>query len=111
MSLPLGYHSLTNLHQLHSFQAPIKNGLPVHSLRSNPDAALALTAEDIDQAFFSLGFGGYVIVGFDFPLKTGEGDDVRVYEKTYNPDYAYHEERADVYAWHVLHSTWHLLSQ
>ena len=86
-------------------QGPRKNGTPVLAARSNPLEGLDFDAPNIDSGFFSLGFGGSIIVGFDGPLVNGDGADVRIIEKTYCCS-AYPEELADVYAWDGSSAEW-----
>ena len=51
--------------------------------------------EQLPDAFFSLGLGGWIEVEFENPMANGEGDDVLVVEDTWGP---YVDETADVYA-------------
>ncbi|MEM2335988.1 MAG: PKD domain-containing protein [Candidatus Bathyarchaeia archaeon] len=67
-----------------------KDGTPVLPERSNPNNALG----EPDDLFFSLGFGGWIIVGFPYPIANRAGDDVLVIETTWG---TYPLEKADVY--------------
>ena len=82
-----------------------KNGTPVLAARSNPLEALDYDPADVDSNFFSLGFGGSIIVGFDGPVVNGPGADVQIFEKTYccSP---YPPEMVDVYAWDAASASW-----
>lgn len=70
----------------------------VDSDRSSPEAALEFAEANVATSFFSLGIGGEIIVEFNCPIQNGDGDDIRVYEKTY-PSTTYPTESAEVWAW------------
>lgn len=65
----------------------------VKPIRSNPEAVLDYENESIEQNFFSLGFGGLIIVEFQEPIQNG--DTVVVVEDTWGPPYPV--ESAKVY--------------
>ena len=73
-----------------SQQGKRKNGSSVPPDRSVPENGL-----ELDSKFFSLGFGGWIIVEFDCPIRNGEGNDVVIWEETWGK---YPLETADVYA-------------
>jgi len=55
-----------------SAQGLMKNGLAVPAIRSNPTAALGVAeATIVDGNFFSLGFGGNIVLGFDNGISAG----------------------------------------
>jgi hypothetical protein len=64
---------------------------PVSALRTNGNNALGLpqnsdaTVPETEVNFASLGFGGDITLGFDFPIKNGDGNDIKVFETTYAP--------------------------
>jgi len=68
-----------------SHQGLQKNGLPVAAARSDPTAALGVAENTpaVDTTFFSLGFGGDVVLGFDNGISTG----AMVVEATKEPGY------------------------
>jgi len=72
-----------------------KNGSAVTEGRSNPLQGLVYEANNVETDFFSLGFGGDIIVEFDCPIPNGEGDDLRIIEDTWG---SYPLETAEVYA-------------
>ena len=72
-----------------------KDGNPVRPGRSVPEQGLAFETGQDETNFFSLGFGGWLIAGFNCPIRNGPGDDVRVIEDTWG---AYPLEKAEVYA-------------
>lgn len=72
-----------------------KDGAEVLEIRSNPDSVLVWDDEQLPDAFFSLGLGGWVEVEFDKPIANGDGDDVLIVEDTWGP---YVAEIAAVYA-------------
>lgn len=72
-----------------------KNGAAVDEERSDPDQVLTLGSVSPDVDFFSLGFGGWIIVGFDCPIWNLDGTDVFVWEETWGTTYPL--ETADVY--------------
>jgi len=71
-------------------QGLTKDGSPVLPERSDPNNALGPP----DDIFFSLGFGGWIIVGFPYPIANRLGDDVLVIETTWG---VFPLETADVY--------------
>jgi hypothetical protein len=72
-----------------------KDGTPVRWQRSTPEQGLAFESGQSEFNFFSLGFGGWIIVEFDCPIQNGEGNDIKVIEDTWG---SYPLEKADVYA-------------
>ena len=79
------------------WQGPRKDGSPVLSIRSNPNNALGSPDSGVSGPpvnFFSLGFGGWIILGFPNPIANGPGDTALVIETTWG---SYPLERADVY--------------
>ena len=76
-------------------QGLTKGGGPVMPERSDPEQALKLEQNRKSKDFFSLGFGGWIIVEFDCPIPNGEGNDVGVWEDTWG---TYPAEYADVSA-------------
>jgi uncharacterized surface protein with fasciclin (FAS1) repeats len=92
-----------------SFDQKKKNdGTTIADSRSNPLNALNMP-ENSDEPtsennvnFVSLGFGGEIVLGFDGAIRNGEGDDIMVYETTFNSgpnnDCRRWPEKIDVYA-------------
>src|SRR5688572_1782667 len=75
-----------------SSQGIMKNGAPVPAARSDNTAALGVAEENtVDTNFFSLGFGGNIILGFDNGISSG----VFVVEST-NPDYPLEQAAVEV---------------
>lgn len=72
-----------------------KDGTPVRTERSTPEQGLEYETGQSESNFFSLGFGGCIIVEFDCPIRNGDGDDVKIIEDTWG---VYPLEEADVYA-------------
>ncbi|MGI6703792.1 MAG: SipW-dependent-type signal peptide-containing protein [Clostridia bacterium] len=75
----------------------------VKKIRSNPEAVLDYEKESIEQNFFSLGFGGWIIVKFKEPIRSG--DTVVVVEDTWGPPYPV--ESAKVYVAESEDGPWH----
>lgn len=71
------------------------NGSAVKSERSVPENALFYETGQKEDNFFSLGFGGWMILEFGCHITNGEGNDVRVVEDTWG---TYPLEKANVYA-------------
>jgi hypothetical protein len=82
---------------LYSKQGKRADGTAVLPSRSNPKAAVGV-AEDTtgDGTFFSLGFGGEIVLGFLNPIVNGTGADMdlQLVEATFEP---YPAEVVDVY--------------
>ncbi len=72
-----------------------KDGTAVRSQRSDPEQGLVYEAGQDESNFFSLGFGGWMIIEFDCPVLNRDGNDVKVWEDTWG---SYPSETADVYA-------------
>lgn len=73
-------------------QGLMKNGLPVPAIRSNPYSALGVAENDtVEGKFYSLGFGGKIILGFKNGIKNG----VVVVEAT-NPAYPLEKAKIEV---------------
>ncbi|MCX8008611.1 MAG: hypothetical protein N3A54_02810 [Patescibacteria group bacterium] len=69
-----------------------KNGTPVLPIRSNPDSALGVAENNtIEGNFYSLGFGGRIVLQFDNHQSGG----VLVVEST-NPNYPLEKARVEV---------------
>lgn len=68
-----------------------RDGSPVREVRSDPTAALGAPdgydadGEFIETNFYSLGYGGEIVLGFDNYICPGEDFDVRAYEVTGGP--------------------------
>lgn len=78
-----------------SHQGLRKDGNAVLTERSNPASALgAPDSPQPDINFFSLGFGGWVTLGFGSPIYNGPGDDIVTEEVTWG---GYPLESADVF--------------
>ncbi len=78
-------------------QGPRYDGTPVRAARSNPNAVLQYGLGQNETNFFSLGFGGEIIVKFDHTIIKGDGFKViRVVEDTWGGGYPL--ETAAVYA-------------
>ncbi|MBU0504762.1 hypothetical protein KJ708_02120, partial [bacterium] len=89
-------------------QGLTKGGDVIAAERSDPTNALTHDPADLTSVFYSLGFGGEIVVGFHCPLTNGSGNDVRVYEKTFPSD-TYPTELIEVYAWDEVNDVWMLL--
>lgn len=75
-----------------SSQGLMKNGLSVPAIRSNPNSALGIAENNtVDGNFYSLGFGGNIILGFDNGISSG----VIVVEAT-NPGYPAEKAKVEV---------------
>jgi len=79
-----------------SQQGTRKDGSPVRSGRSEPQAALTYEATGSETDFFSLGFGGEIVLAFPCQIVDGDGDDILVVEDTWGTGYP--REKAEVYA-------------
>lgn len=78
-----------------------KLNLPVEMIRSNPVQALGAPDPVINGVvnFYSLGFGGYLTVEFENPIKNGPGPDVKIHEATWNnSSCSSYPERAEIFA-------------
>lgn len=76
------------------------NGGAVAGDRSVPANALGAIKPSIPGTvnFFSLGFGGEIIVAFDGPVANGPGDDIRIGEVTWGYNCATYPESIEVFA-------------
>src|SRR5690606_30549484 len=59
-------------------------GNPIEIVRTNPDNALGVPENDDTYNFVSLGYGGELVVGFNEVAINGPGDDIQVFETTFN---------------------------
>lgn len=81
-----------------------KNGTAVLAERSDPNAVL------VDDAnFFSLGFGGEIILAFDCPIQNRDGNDLIIVEVTGGDRSTHPLETADIYGGQDLGGPWTLL--
>ena len=76
-------------------QGKKKDGTPVDANRSIPEQGLILENGQNVSNFFSLGFGGSIVVGFSNAIVDGSGADLKITEDTWG---SYPLEKADVYA-------------
>jgi len=84
-----------------------KNGQPVVADRSNPEKALGAPTNNAPGEFVSLGFGGSIVLGFEYPIINGEGNDIAVKETSFgNPDCGSWPEKVIAYAWDAANETW-----
>ena len=77
-------------------QGLTKGGGSVRLQRSTPEQGLEFETGENESNFFSLGFGGWIIVEFDCPIQNGDGNDVKIIEDTWGLPYPL--EKANVYA-------------
>ncbi len=63
------------------------NGQPVKAVRSVPEQGLKFEAGNNESNFFSLGFGGWIVVEFDYPIFNGTGTDLKITEDTWGGGY------------------------
>jgi peptidoglycan hydrolase-like protein with peptidoglycan-binding domain len=76
-----------------------KNGNAVDTNRSNPLHVLGAPQHDDTLNFYSLGFGGEMVVAFDLPILNLSGDDIVLTETTFgNRSYESYPETAAVFA-------------
>ncbi len=83
-----------------SYQPGLKNnGQPITNPdRLDPSKALGVPEDDDSLNFVSLGYGGEIIIGFDGAVINNIGNDIQVFETTYNDEtFASYPESADVY--------------
>lgn len=75
------------------------NGDDVASARSDQSEALGPEDPSDDAIdYVSLGFGGSIALEFDEVIPDVSGDDIRIYETSYDdPSFSSHPEKADVY--------------
>lgn len=99
INIPSGCFA-TSVIQSNSLQGNRKDGLPVLAIRSNTSEVLGAPDPVINNVvnFYSLGFTGYITVKFNQPIANGPGDDIRVYEATWNNrNCNNYPERAEVF--------------
>jgi hypothetical protein len=99
INLPGGCFA-TSVIASNTLQGNRKDGLPVLAIRSNTSEVLGAPDPVINNVvnFYSLGFTGYITVKFDQPVANGPGDDIRVYEATWNNrNCNNYPERAEVF--------------
>jgi uncharacterized surface protein with fasciclin (FAS1) repeats len=78
-------------------QGNMKNGNPVALSRSNPESALGVPQNTNAVNFVSLGFGGNIVVKFDYVVFDEEGYDLQIVETSFgNPSCNQYPERANV---------------
>lgn len=68
-------------------QGLTKGGVSVREERSTQEQGLAFESGQNESNFFSLGFGGWIVVEFDCPIRNGDGNDVRIIEDTWGTGY------------------------
>jgi hypothetical protein len=74
-------------------------GNPVVLERSNQEMAISSTLGQDEINFVSLGFGGSITVKMAQPIRNGEGQDLKIWETTYNsPSCNVYPEKAWVFA-------------
>jgi len=71
-----------------------RNDGPVDANRSVPEQGLELDSNHLASDFYSLGFGGWIIVGFTDLIVDAPGNDLRITEDTWG---AYPLEKAEVF--------------
>lgn len=72
-----------------------KNGTPVSPARSNPNNAIGIPQGTENVNFVSLGFGGQLVLKFDFVVFNRDGFDFKITETTYgNPECPQYPEEA-----------------
>ena len=70
------------------WQGPQQNGQPVAAARSIPTQGLVYEAAQAESSFFSLGFGGWIIVSFTDIFVDGPGvHDLKIIEDTWGSPY------------------------
>jgi len=89
---PAPYYASTVVDYL---QGKKKDGTPVRTERSTPAQGLVYEEAASESSFFSIGFGGWIIVSFDCPIRNGDGNDVKIIEDTWG---GYPLEKAEIYA-------------
>jgi uncharacterized surface protein with fasciclin (FAS1) repeats len=78
-------------------QGNMRNGNPVALSRSNPESALGVPQSTNAVNFVSLGFGGKIVVKFDYVVFDEEGFDLQIVETSFgNPSCNQYPERANV---------------
>ena len=95
-----------NASSVHSFlQGPTNDNSSIRSGRSNPSNALKFESGSVETNFFSLGFTGWIVLEYEYPIVNRAGNDVRVVEDTWG---TYPIESAAIYASQDA-STWTFL--
>lgn len=79
---------------LDTLQGDRKDGSDVAAARSTPTQGLVLEFGNVETNFYSLGFGGWIEVGFSDIFVDGPGNDLKITEDTWG---AYPLEKADVF--------------
>jgi uncharacterized surface protein with fasciclin (FAS1) repeats len=78
-------------------QGNMRNGNPVALSRSNPESALGVPQSTNAVNFVSLGFGGNIVIKFDYVVFDEEGFDLQIVETSFgNPSCNQYPERANV---------------
>lgn len=79
-------------------QGPNAMGGMIDAIRTNPMEATGVPENDNTYNFVSLGYGGSLTVGFSEVALNGEGNDIQVFETTFNEqDCGSYEETAEVW--------------
>ncbi len=90
-----------------------KDGQDIVASRTNPENALGVAQNNDQINFVSLGYGGELVLKFNKHIYNGEGEDLRVYETSFNnPSCVQYPESVRVFAsltgneddWHDLGS-------
>lgn len=89
-------------------QGDRKDGTPVLLARSDPNQALGAPDSQTDNNFYSLGFGGTIVLTFDCAVPNLDGDDLTLYEVTGG---SYPTETASVEVWDPHAGEWVLLGE
>jgi hypothetical protein len=92
-----------------SWQGQKKDGGDVNPGRSVPEAVLTWDTAQNESSFFSLGFGGWIILKFDCCISNGVAPHLVVVEDTWGT--GYHLESADVYGSISPSGPWEYLGQ
>jgi hypothetical protein len=79
-------------------QGKQSNGTPVLAERSDPSKVLGEPdGVDMPGGFFSLGFGGNIVVKMDGGILNRPGNDLRIYETTFNYSCQSYPEQAQIF--------------
>jgi Ca2+-binding RTX toxin-like protein len=79
-------------HVISANQGNRKNGSDVTAVRSNPANALGSPS---NNAFYTLGFSGSIVLHFDNTILNGTGADVRIYEASIAQNYPLERARVE----------------